>query len=478
MSPLFYLFSEIFQNMRAFLSTASSLNAAGCFAIVFLSLPLLKAEPGVSTCSALLAQLDPMPQLAEEVPLEAAPADSSISGLQAQGGSQGASKDQANSESQPKQRPMPIARGEYNVQKLIADIGGQNNFLSNQGKTPTYERETLESYSAHLDVDVHLPTAVASWGKMIQLQPNLGALLPELEAHFASASVSPFFHALNREKLFFIENSLLQFTSLPRPDKFFDCDTILEFQHEPSQTRFLFISGRFHLREESAALQLDPTQDPVVDYNPLTTYRWPISQEKASNAPQANATLETSKALLAALEKEYAIVGLPKERNRALEASIARRKAELAPLKTFAHLNTQKIPFIVLPQLFRQYPESPCSLKIGDLAVLIYRDTVLPVIFGDETVGDYRVGKISSCIANVLSGYAMEEKLENQAKTVQTFELSLLVFPGSAEAITGEPDLETLYENCSELLKKIGLHTEKLCSWLQEEVEPQETTIP
>lgn len=202
------------------------------------------------------------------------------------------------------------------------------------------------------------------------------------------------------------------------------------------------------------------------NFQPWTSYGW------GKRTKQPNPLLPRYEKRLREYEEEYKIKGLSAERNRYLREQIATLKREVADLKARSFLIAETDPFIVVPLYMLRYRDvDPYAPSIGDYAVVIHEDRVLPAIVGDAGP-TFQAGEASLRMAKELN-----ENAGIYSRPVSDLSVSYLVFPGSAESTKGPPDLEKWHERCSELLAGIGGLGEgvELHRWVdvfQKEVEP------
>ena len=120
-------------------------------------------------------------------------------------------------------------------------------------------------------------------------------------------------------------------------------------------------------------------------------------------------------------------------------------------MKYRSYLIAEADPFIVIPlSLLNREAETPFGPAIGDYAVVIHGNHLLPAIVGDAGPA-YKMGEASLRIARELS-----EKASPFNRPVSDLTVTYLVFPGSADAKADVPDLPRWQARCQELIDSLG----------------------
>src|SRR5262249_10038806 len=143
-------------------------------------------------------------------------------------------------------------------------------------------------------------------------------------------------------------------------------------------------------------------------------------------------------------------------RKRDLRNAIAELRAEIGTLKKFSFLIGATDPFIVVPGTFTRGPD---PVKVGDYALVLFGDSIYPVIVGDVGPND-KVGEASLRIAKEVNALATAYN-----RPVSDLKVTYLMFPGTAEKPFGPPDLDKIHARCETLVKEIGGASVPLHHW-------------
>ncbi|MDB6079190.1 MAG: hypothetical protein JWO82_2937, partial [Akkermansiaceae bacterium] len=106
-------------------------------------------------------------------------------------------------------------------------------------------------------------------------------------------------------------------------------------------------------------------------------------------------------------------------------------------------------PFIVIPINLLNSTD-PFAPKVGDYALVIHADKVLPAIVGDGGP-TFKVGEASLRIAKEINA-----KSTPLIRPESSLKVTYLVFPNSRDEPKGPPDYEKWQARCTELVKGIG----------------------
>jgi len=352
----------------------------------------------------------------------------------------------------PVHRPLPdrfVAPKEIDTAQLYGGLTTETKIAAVEGATATEERENPAAYQIAMTLNIRVPKPNTSIESLSALNPKLPEILPDLERMLATAEVSGFYHELYRLKQERIQRYLTRFDDIPSRHNFFDCESVLELTHPDAGGRALMLQGEMDVVADGSDGDRWPQLDEYISmsdhYQPFTSYGWP----KTSSTP--NPLLAKWQADLKKYEAEYAIVGLPAERNRFLERKIATLKPGIADMKSRSFLIAEADPFIVIPLSFLGRKDAaPFVPSIGDYAVIIFEDGVYPAIVGDAGPA-YKMGEASLRVARQLN-----EKSGVYNRPVSDLKVTYLVFPDSAEEKRQAPDLEKWKARCDDLLGSLG----------------------
>ena len=142
-------------------------------------------------------------------------------------------------------------------------------------------------------------------------------------------------------------------------------------------------------------------------------------------------------------------------------------RKEIDTLKKFSFLIGTTDPYIVIPTGF-----APATgAKIGDYAVVVAGSGIYPAIVGDAGPPD-KVGEASLRIAKEINSLSTAYN-----RPVSDLTVTYLIFPGTADAQFGPPDLEKLRTKCETLVNEIGGATVPLHHW-ENIIPPLPTPTP
>lgn len=319
------------------------------------------------------------------------------------------------------------------------------------GDRAAVERAIQESYELDLTVRIRVPKPSTALHELANVNPHLPTLLPGLEAMLLSATADPFFDDLYKRKVATIHKDLVRLDQLISRHNFFDCETILRLEHPTTKRRALIIQADMDVVMDGS----DGDRVPITDgssmhFQPTTSFRW------RKRGPHPNPFLAIRQERLATALAELATATGP--RAKELRDAIPRLRAEVKDLETFSFLVSATDPFVVVPgPLFAK--KGPFSPKLGDYCVVVFGNQLYPAIVGD--IGpSYKAGEASLRIAKELNA-----KANAMYRPVSDLTVTYLVFPDSADAIPGPPNLDRFYDRCTELLNNIGGFQGRLHRW-------------
>ena len=351
------------------------------------------------------------------------------------------------------------------VARLYNGIRVQTTMEAEPGRLASLERETPASYALDLRLQVKVPVPGQTAVDLNRTAPGLAGLLPRLPVLLEKAAVSKFYYTIYQYKTDLLRQNLTRLDALMSADTFFDTETILELQDPDTQRRALLIqtemdvdadgSDADRLNEIDAGTIADP------DFQPLTSYKW------AKRSPAASVMLRPYRDRLAKLEADARLAGARK--GPAAQGAEALRNT-IYQVEHYSSLIARTDPFIVLPGFMARQAGHPFGPKLGDYAVVVAGGKLYPAIFGD--VGpSYKLGEASLRLAQ-----AIDARATAQRSPVDDLKITYLVFPGSADAAAGPPDLVKMRDRCQALLGEMGGTTGTLHNW--ENLIPTPTPTP
>lgn len=348
--------------------------------------------------------------------------------------------------------PLPpkfVARREVDVAGLFNGIEIQTKLETLPGGFASLERLSPEAYRAQFQLQVKVPKPNTSLAELTRLDPQLGSLLPDLNAMLASARVSPFFYGLYDNKARLVQRDLTRLNKALDRHNFYDCETILELQHPGSRRRALLIQSEMDVVCDGSDGDRMPVMQEAIHqsdyYQPFTSYAWP----KRGKVP--NPLLARWQARLAQVESELKGLALGSSRQAGLRETRDRLKLEIADMKARSSLVADMDPFMVLSLVFRgQQGRNAHTPQMGDLAVILHGGRIFPVICGDYGPSA-KMGEASLLVAQALNAKATPYR-----RPESDLRVSYVIFPGTARKPNGPPDLATLESDCLKLLGEIG----------------------
>lgn len=276
-------------------------------------------------------------------------------------------------------------------------------------------------------------------------------------------SVSPYFSQLYETKLKELRANLGRLDQLLSRHNFYDCQTILLLRHPQTQRKAVLVQADMDVDADGSDADRLPTSGTISPTTkPITSYRWP----KKTHVPNPYVAVAEER-----LKRYQAEAGLPNvtpERKRDLRAGIQQTRDEIDTLKRFSFLIGATDPFIVVPGNFAKTND---GAKVGDYAVVIFGDRILPAIVGDVGPAD-KAGEASLRIAKEINALTTPNN-----RPVSDLKVTYLIFPGTAETPFGPPDLEKLHARCETLVNEIGGATVPLHKWVNI-IPPPPTPTP
>jgi hypothetical protein len=356
----------------------------------------------------------------------------------------------------------PVITGKLDTAKLFNGITLHSTVETAPGVDAAMERTNPESYVLDLKLLARVPSPNKTIEELAKVNPQLPTLLPGLASMLAPDSVSPLFAQLYDTKVRMLREHLGRLDLLLSRHNFFDCQTILQLEHPQTHRKALLLQADMDVDADgSDSDRLPVGSGSPANFKPSTSYRW----QKKTDAP--NPYLAGTEERLKRAEEEYALATTTPNRKRELRNTIAELRAEIGTLKKFSFLIGATDPFIVIPGAFARGPD---PVKPGDYALVVFGDSVYPVIVGDVGPND-KVGEASLRIARELNALSTAYN-----RPVSDLKVTYIIFPGTAEKPFGPPDLEKIHARCETLINEIGGATVPLHRW--ENIIPSPTPSP
>lgn len=364
--------------------------------------------------------------------------------------------------------PTPvIPRKRMEVSKLFNEMRVESRVIREDGgETAAVDRRADESYTLELTVRARIPVAARTLEQIRANDPGLPDALSGLESLIENANVSPWFGQLYDLKIQNLERGLGRIDTLLSKHNFYDCDTVLEIENPATGRKALLLMGDMDVNTDGS----DGDRNFDIDgssmfFQPQTSFRW----RKRTDRP--NQFLERFEKRLAEFQEEYAIVGLPAERNRELEAGIRHAEATLYEMRTFSFLIAGADPYIVLPIFMIRETEGEFAPRIGDYAVVVYDGVAYPTLVGDAGPS-FKFGEASTRMC-----LQVNPRSSPISRPISSLRATYLVFPGTRDEEPGPPDLAKWRELCEGLLEELGLKAAVLHDW-EDLIEPWPTPTP
>ena len=358
-------------------------------------------------------------------------------------------------------RPPAIA-GKLDTGRLFNGITLHSTVEPTPGADATTERVDPESYVLELKLKPRIPTPNRTVEELAKVSPRLPELLPALSTLLPSEPVSPLFAQLYDTKVRMLRENLSRLDVLLSRHNFFDCQTVLRLQHPETHRKALLVQADMDVDADGS----DGDRMPVgtgapTNFKPFTSFKWP------KKTAQPNPYLAGTEEKLKRAEDEFASRTTSPERKRDLRSAITQLRAEVNTLKKYSFLIGTTDPYIVIPGAFAHDRD---GAKIGDYALVIFGDGIYPAIVGDIGPND-KVGEASFRIAKEINPQSTPYN-----RPVSELKVTYLIFPGTADASFGPPDLEKLQARCQKLVDEIGGTSVPLHHW--ENIIPPPTPTP
>lgn len=332
-----------------------------------------------------------------------------------------------------------------NIYELARGLNLKTQVNFQPGALASRDRKAKGNYQMTLTLNVKQPKALTKEEDILNINPNLEAMLPGLSILFKNARVSPYFGQIYVRKQTEIRKNLASLLKLLDRHNYYDTETILETTYPDTGRKLFWLQSEMDVVSDgSDGDRLSAMPDKILKssfYQPSTSYRW----KKRTDKP--NPLLKPWQQRLASYRKTLE-KALPAEK-QALRRKIDHAERVIEELKRYSFLISEYDPFIVVP-LGVVNQSSPFSPQFGDYAVVIVGDKLYPALVGDAGPR-YKTGEGSLRLSREIN-----PKAGPYSRPVSDLVVSYLIFPGSAEPEAGPPDYEKLTAKCRELLDDIG----------------------
>ncbi len=201
--------------------------------------------------------------------------------------------------------PTPyVPNKRVDVGKIFNGMQIRTTLQTEFGTNATTDRADPSSYGVDLQVRVKVPKPHRDFAELVHLNSQLPTVLPELPILLNTAKISPFFDDLYRLKVTSLQQNLMHLDVLLSRHNFYDCETVLEFEHPLSRRRAILLQADMDTDNDGS----DSDRVPDVDgssatFQPFTSYKW------AKKTQQPNSFITPRTARLRQIEQEMAIPG-------------------------------------------------------------------------------------------------------------------------------------------------------------------------
>ena len=357
-------------------------------------------------------------------------------------------------------KPLATARL-FNGLGLVAKVEAKPS-----EETASQDRRDIDAYRVEITVRARLPRASQTAEDFARNDPALPGILREFPALLESSKISPFFDHLYKLKVAQVQRDLERLDQIFTRHNFYDCETILEFQHPATGRRALFAVGDMDVNVDGSDGDRNVTVDGSSQFFlPQTSYRWPKQSERR------NPFLDVEESRLAKLRAEQSGGGLTASRAEEVKDGIDLAKRRIYDLTRWSFLVSETDPFIVLPGFMIRDKESPFAPRFGDYAIVFHEGRAFPAIVGDAGPS-LKIGEASLLLCRELNA-----RSSALSRPVSDLKVSYLVFPGSADEKAGPPDLGAWRARCQALVDEMGGLAVELHEW-PNLVKPWPTPTP
>ena len=345
----------------------------------------------------------------------------------------------------------PVISGRLDTAKLFNGITLHATVETPPGADATTERVDPQSYVVDLKLQARLPSPNKTIEELAKISPQLPTLLPGLSAMLSPDPVSPLYAQLYQTKVKMLQENLARLDLLLSRHNFYDCQTVLQLQHPQSHRKALLLQADMDVDADGSDADRIPIGNgATANFKPFTSYRWP------KKTPAPNPYLTGVEDRLKRAEAEYALKTTNPERKRELRTGLTQLRDQMTTLTKFSFLIGATDPYIVVPGAFARGRD---GAKVGDYAVVVFATVVYPAIVGDIGPND-KVGEASLRIAKEINPLATPNN-----RPVSDLKVTYLIFPGTADAPFGPPDLDKIQARCQKFVDEIGGATVPLHHW-------------
>ena len=343
----------------------------------------------------------------------------------------------------------PSLKSRGDLTTMFSGIALKTTLIPTEGDTATEERASEDAYVVEMTLKLKVPKPATTLDQLRRLNPGLGVLLPGIGNLIDKGKVSGFYHYLYDLKEQSVQANLKRLDRILTRHNFYDLDAMLELEDPASKQKALLMQADMDVVSDGSDGDRMPSFDDYIlkssHFQPTTSYGWPKLTDKL------NPVVPKLEDELREVKEKLKSPRLTKEEKPVLTARAEEIPRIVADLKRRSYLVGQEDPFIVIPSSLRSYKgRNAWAPSIGDYAVVIHENMLLPAV-----VGDYgpttKVGEASLRIARQLDPAASPYR-----RPVSDLKVTYLIFPDSADADRKAPDYAAWRLKCEDLIKKIG----------------------
>jgi len=351
--------------------------------------------------------------------------------------------------------PTPyVPNKKIEVGKIFNGMQLRTTLQTEWGTTATKDRGEAGSYTADIQIHVKVPKPHHDLAELSHLNSQLPTVLPQLPILLDTGRISPFYDDLYRLKVTALQQSLMHLDNMLSRHNFYDCETLLEFEHPVSKRRALLLQADMDTDNDgSDSDRVADVDGSSATFAPFTSYKWP------KKTAQQNSFIMPRTVKLRQVEQELAIPGLSATRQQQLRNSRAELKTEISDLQKYSYLLGGADPYVVLPGSMFGKKLGQYAPAVGDYCVVIYENVLYPAVIGDVGPNDI-VGEASLRICRQINARA-----DPNNRPVNDLKATYLIFPGSADKPFDVPDLDKWRTRCDALLKDLGGYQGTLFAW-------------
>ncbi|MGJ8676280.1 MAG: glycoside hydrolase family 75 protein [Akkermansiaceae bacterium] len=333
------------------------------------------------------------------------------------------------------------------IRKMSKGFRLETKVTLGNGRAASEERLTDDSYVASYELKINLPEPVVDLVGLKQSNENIDKVLPGLAEMLPTAQVSTYFHKLYAKKVERLKSKSTMLNELLTRHNLYDCETILNLKHPSTGRKALLVQAEMDVVSDgSDGDRLPEMPDSIVNssyYQPMTSYGWKKTG-KVENPLIAGWKNRISKA-----KAEIDQAATKPDRKSWLKERIKKIEREIQDMESRSFLIADYDPFIVMPVDMVLTRDDSYTARVGDYAVVIYRDKIYPAIVGDAGPS-YKIGEASLRMCKELN-----PKASSYSRPVSDLTITYIVFPRSADSFQA-PDYSLWHKRCLELLGEIG----------------------